>query len=236
MSGPGAEHRENSQLPFISRRRLLVGLLLGLLTVVGLLVFFAAWRPAFYAPATDPDAPHREQASRRLVTQVSAVHGGLGRPGRWGAVIADEEVNAWLDLDLPRNHPSLLPAGVRRPVIAFEPKRVKAAARVGFGIASAVAWVDAKVALREINQFEIAVNGAGIGPLPISGGLILREIAKRVSPLGAVTELRQVGGRPVLLVYIPSTPGSGMTSRLEGLKIDAGEMVIEGMTRTEKDR
>jgi len=220
----------------IGSRRLLVGLLLGLLAVVGGFVFVAAWRPAFYAPSTDPDAPRREQASRRLVTQVSAIHGGLSRPCRWGAVITDDEVNAWLDLDLPRNHPTLLPTGVRRPLVAFEPKRIKAAARVGYGIASAVGWLDAEVALREINQLEIAVVGAGIGPVPVSGGLVLREIAKRISPLGAVTEMRQAGGRPVLLVYIPSVPGSGMTSRLEGLRIDDGEMVVEGMTRSEKYR
>ncbi len=233
MSGVDSERRGTFR---IGRRRLLVGLLLGLMAVVGLLGFVAAWRPAFYVPAAESDAPHREQAARRLVTQVSAVHGGLGQPGRWGAVIADEEVNAWLDLDLPRNHPSLLPASIRRPLVAFEPKRIKAAARVGYGIASAVAWIDVEVALREINQFEIAAVGAGIGPLPVPRGLILREIAKRISPLGAVTEMRQAGGRPVLLVYIPSIPGSGMTCRLEGLRIDTGEMVIEGMTRTEKDR
>lgn len=233
MSGPESERQGK---PLLRRRRLLIGLLLGLLAVAGVLVFIAAWSPSFYVPATDPDAPHREQAARRLVTQLSAVHGGLGRPGPWGAAIADEEVNAWLDLDLPRNHPTLLPDGVRRPVVAFEPKRIKAAARLGSGIASAVVWIDAEVALREINQLEIAVNDAGIGPLPIPRGLVLREIARRIAPLGAVTELRHVGGRPVLLVYIPSIPGSGMTSRLEGLKIDAGEMVIEGMTRTEKDR
>jgi hypothetical protein len=151
-------------------------------------------------------------------------------------VIADEEVNAWLDLEVPRNHPTLLPASVRRPLVAFEPKRIKAAARVGYGIASAVAWIDAEVALREINQLEIAVVGAGIGPVPVSRGLVLREIANRISPLGAVTELRQVGGRPVLLVYIPSVPDGGMTSRLEGLRIDDGEMVVEGMTRSEKYR
>ncbi len=233
MSGAESERRGTFR---ILRRRLFVGLLLGLLAVVGLLGLIATWRPAFYEPSVDPDAARREQAARRLVTQVSAVHGGLGRPGRWGAVIRAEEVNAWLDLDLPRNHPSLLPAGIRRPLVAFEPKRLKAAARVGSGIASAVAWIDAEVALREINQLEIALVGAGVGPVPVPRGLVLREIAKRISPLGAVPELRQAGGRPVLLVYIPAIPGSGMTSRLEGLRIDDGEMVIEGMTRTEKDR
>jgi hypothetical protein len=233
MSEAESERRVNFP---VGRRRLLVGFLIGMLAVACLLGFISAWRPAFYVPSTDPDAPRHEQAARRLVTQLSAVHGGLGRPCRWGAVIADEEVNAWLDLEVPRNHPTLLPASVRRPLVAFEPKRIKAAARVGYGIASAVAWIDAEVALREINQLEIAVVGAGIGPVPVSRGLVLREIANRISPLGAVTELRQVGGRPVLLVYIPSVPDGGMTSRLEGLRIDDGEMVVEGMTRSEKYR
>lgn len=236
MSGAESERRDNPRYLLIRRRRLLIGLLVGLLAVACVLGFVAAWRPAFYSPASEPDAAHREQAARRLVTQLSAVHGGLGRPGRWGAVIGDEEVNAWLDLDLPRNHPTLLPPGVRRPLVAFEPKRIKAAARVGYGIASAVVWIDAEVALREINQLEIALNGVGIGPVPVPRGFVLKEIAKRISPLGAVPEMRQIGGRPVLLVYIPSIPGSGMTCRLEGLRIDAGEMVLEGMTRTEKDR
>ncbi len=229
MSGAVPPRRSNS-------RRLRIGLLLGLAGGVGLLVFIAAWRPAFYSPAADPDAVHREQAARRLLTQLASVHGGLGRPGRWGAVISDEEVNAWLDIDLPRNHPTLLPSGVRRPLVAFEPKRIKAAARVGYGIASAVAWIDVGVTLREINQLEITMNDAGIGPVPVPRGLVLKQIAERIAPLGAVPEMRQVGGRPVLLVYIPAIPGSGMACRLEGLRLAAGEMVLDGMTRTEKDR
>lgn len=212
--------------------RWIVAVLLGLVAAAGIAMLLVAWSPAFYASGSQAiSEPGREQAARRMVTKVSSLHAGLGRPGRWEAAISTEEVNAWLELDLPRNHPTLLPSGVRKPHVSFEPKRIKAGARIGYGIASAVAWIDAEVVLRDINQLQITLEDARIGLVPVPRGLVLDAIAKRVAPLGAVTEVVRMGDRPAVIVYIPSVHGSGLQCRLEGLRIDAGEAVVEGVTR-----
>jgi len=99
------------------RVALLFGLV-GLLAAAVLLAMLLAWRPGFYreAMARDGDGPEVEARARRMVTKASALHaavtrpatsgGGDARSGRWEAAIRDDEVNAWLALDLPRSHPS----------------------------------------------------------------------------------------------------------------------------------
>jgi hypothetical protein len=218
------------------RRRIAPGLLVAAAAAVIALVVvlvLAVWRPAFYAPANAAELlePKREQAARRVVSAVASLQASLGRVGRWEGVIADEEVNAWLDVDLPRNHPMLLPAGVRRPHVAFAGKRVMAGCEVGYGIASMIVWADAEVVLREVNQVAVTIRDAGIGLLPLPGGVVLKAIADRLAPTGAVTELRRIDGEAVLVVYIPAIHGGRLTCRLEGLRIGGGEIVVEGVTR-----
>ena len=204
--------------------------------MLAVVVVLAVWRPWFYAPAATADLPEpkREQAARRVVSAVASLQAAVGRVGRWEGVIAEEDMNAWLDLDLPKNHPGLLPAGVRRPHVAFAARRVVAGVEVGYGIASAIAWADAEVVLREVNQVAITIRGAGLGLLPVPAGLVLKQLADRLAPTGAVAELRRIEGEPVLVVYIPSVPG-GPVCRLEGLRIDDGEVVVEGVTRRPDD-
>lgn len=191
-----------------------------------------SYRPAFYAPRPDDADPRREQAAGRLVTRGSALGAAIGRPGRWEGVFTDDEINAWFDVDLPRNHPKLLPANMSRPHVRFAARRVEAGIRVGFGVASAVAWADLEIVLREVNVISVAVEGAGLGLVPLPEGVVLRAIAGRIAAQGVVTEFRRIDGRTVLMLYIPPVRSdSGLNYRLEGLRIDVGEAVIEGMTR-----
>ena len=61
----------------------------------------------------------------------------------------------------------------------------------------------------------------------------LRELSRRISRLGMVTDLRRLDGRLVLMVYIPSTHDAGATSYwLESLAVGEGELLIAGETRS----
>lgn len=189
--------------------------------------------PAFYRRRAAPAPPGGvEPLGRRLVSKVSALHGDFQRPGTWGAAIEEQEVNAWLATDLPRNHPGLLPPRVTAPRVAFGPRRVRVGGRLAVGPVACVASVDAEVVLRDVNQLGIVVNSARLGGLSLPGGPVVREIARRIEALGMPTEVRRLDGRMVLVVYIPSTYEAGATSHwLESLALKDGEALVAGVTR-----
>lgn len=194
-------------------------------------------QPAFYrsrsaARNAAGAADEVEQRSRRLVTKAAALHGRFVQPGPWDAAISEEELNAWLAIDLPRNHPQLVPGWLAGPRVEILSKRIRVAARAGFAGLSAVAWCDAEVALRDVNQLGITLMDARLGGLPLPRGPILREIARRLGSLGMVCDIRRLEGRTVLVVFVPSTHDAGGLSHwLEALSLGQGEVLVAGVTR-----
>lgn len=173
-----------------------------------------------------------EQAARRLVTKASAMLAAMRKIGPWELAVSDAEINAWLAIDLPRNHSRLLPRGITNPCLKFRPKHVLLGARVGTGAASAVAWLDMEVQLRDINQIGMVLTQAYLGTIPLPRNAILREIARRISAVGMVTDLRRLDGRLVLIVYIPSTHDAGAMSHwLESFSIGDSEAISAGSSR-----
>lgn len=207
--------------------RLAWGIASGLATGVVAAAILLKHEPAVVsAGSRNPDA---ERDAARIVTKGSALHAALGRNGPWGLAVADAELNAWFATDLPRNHARLLPRGLSEPRVRFHPQHVEAAVRLGSGLFSAVVWGDLQIALRGVNQLAIRLDAATLGAVPLPTAPVLAEIGSRIAALGAVTELRRLDGRMVLVVYIPMpVGGDGRHWRLESLRIDAGEAFVAG--------
>jgi hypothetical protein len=173
-----------------------------------------------------------EASARRLVSDAAALHASIVREGPWEAAFTENDINAWLAVDLPRNHGRLLPDWLAEPRVRLEPRRVQLAVRVGHGLASAVAAVTAEVVLREPNQLGIVVEDAHLGGLPLPRGPVLTELRRRCDQLGMVTSVRRLDDRSLLVVYIPSTHESGgMSHWLETLTLGDGSIAITGQTR-----
>ena len=186
--------------------------------------------------AEDGEPLHVEALARRAVTKASAWHASISRSGGWETAVTADELNAWLAVDLPRNHARWLPRGVSQPRLVFRPRHVVLATRVGYGPLTAVAWLDCEIVLRDINHLAIVLEQARLGAIPIPRTPILRELSHRISKLGMVTDLRMLDGRMVLMVYIPSTHDAGATSYwLESLSIGDGELLMAGETRSSHD-
>lgn len=236
--------------------------LLGVLGVLALLLAAATallkYEPGFYrrlstpggtaaaAAGLDRERPDRERqensqagvsqaeaAARRVVTKAAACHAAISRPGAWEAAVTADELNAWLAIDLPRNHRNVLPRGVSQPRLLFQPKHALIGTRVGYGPLTAVASLDFEIQLRDVNHLAIVLEQARLGAIPLPRPPILRELARRIAMLGMVTDLRMLDGRLVLMVYIPSTHDAGGTSYwLESLSIGEGELLLAGTTRS----
>jgi hypothetical protein len=190
----------------------------------------ASWSPEFYRQRLDVTAA--ETAARRLVSDASALQASIVREGPWEAAFTENDINGWLAVDLPRNHGRLLPDWLAEPRVRLEPRRIRLAARVGRGLASAVAAVTAEVVLREPNQLGIVVEDAQLGGLPLPRGPVLAELRRCCDQLGMVTSVRRLDDRSLLVVYIPSTRESGGLSHwLETLTLGDGSIAITGQTR-----
>jgi hypothetical protein len=238
-------------------RKPLVGVLGGLALLLAAVVALLKYEPGFYRrlstpggtaaaaagldqeqqenpqPATQPDVSQAEAAARRVVTKAAACHAAISRPGAWEAAVTADELNAWLAIDLPRNHRQVLPRGVSQPRLLFQPKHALIGTRVGYGRLTAVASLDFEIQLRDVNHLAIVLEQARLGAIPLPRPPILRELARRIAMLGMVTDLRMLDGRLVLMVYIPSTYDAGGTSYwLESLSIGAGELLLAGTTRS----
>jgi hypothetical protein len=173
-----------------------------------------------------------ERAARRLMTGGSALHADFLRIGHWEGVFGERDLNAWLAIDLPRNHASALPSGVLAPRVELLPGRVRAGVQVGRGILRATVWFEAEVTLQSANQLRITIARVRLGSLPLPAGPLLAGIARRLERLGAVTEAPPGSARSVLVVYIPSTHQAGGVSHwLEAIRIAAGEVAVAGETR-----
>jgi hypothetical protein len=214
-------------------RRTVAGCLGGLALVLGVLGVLLKYQPVHYRQLAVSGGEDVEALSRRAVTKAAAWHASISRPGGWETALTADEVNAWLAVDLPRNHPRWLPSGVAQPRIGFLPQHVLLGARVGYGPLTAVAAMDFEVVLRDVNHLAIVLDQAHVGAIPLPRAPILRELSRRISRLGMVTDLRRLDGRLVLMVYIPSTHDAGATSYwLESLAFGAGELLLSGETRS----
>lgn len=241
---PTDDDFEPSQPPRPRRlRRLFLIAACGLATTLAALALAVASAPEFYRarlPVGGPlDGRDRaaaglaaEQAARRLVTDASALHAAFLQIGRWEGVFGERDINAFLALDLPRNHPAVLPTWCREPRIEITPGGLRAAMSVGRGLLWATVWFDAEVTLQEANQLRVVVTRARVGILPLPTGPLLATLARRLERLGAVTEIRRGGARSTLVVYIPSTHEAGGVSHwLEAIRLAAGELAVAGETR-----
>ncbi|NDC63397.1 MAG: hypothetical protein EBZ59_05285 [Planctomycetia bacterium] len=228
----------------------MLGGLIAAVSGLAALVALASHVPSFYrdqpfpppaavagTPATSADLAveqqRLEQLTRRMVTKASSLHAAIGRGGSWGAAFSAAEVNAWLAVDLPRNHARLLPRGIAGPRVRFQPRRLLAGARVGAGAVSVVAWSELEIRLRDVNQLGIVLERAGLGAIPLPTGPLLWALARRLSAMGTDADVRRLDGRMVLVVTIPSSAGADATSRrLESLSLGEDEVILAGTTRT----
>ena len=214
-----------------------------LVAAAAIVAFLLSYEPTFYrqAMAAAADGPENEARARRLVTKASALHAAVmrgpapaaARPGRWETAIRDDELNAWLAIDLPRSHPSWLPRGVVAPRLAFRPRHAAVGVRVGRAPFTAVASGEFEIVLRDVNQFGIVLEQARLGAIPLPRAALVRDLERRIGKLGLPTDLRRLDGRLMLVVHVPTSRDAGASShRIESLSLTEGELLMAGTVRT----
>lgn len=204
---------------------------LTLAAAIAVTVAAASRLPDAYGRHSAFAGPVAEQAARRFLAGVSSLHADFIKEGAWEAAFTQDELNGWLAVDLPRNHPQALPGRIREPRVRLQPRRVEIAARLAVAGLRPVVTVGLGVRLREPNQLAVTVEEASLGVIPLPRGPVLAEIRRRFDRLGMVTSVQRLDDQSVLVVYIPSTHESGgMSHWLESLSIADGGVAVSGRT------
>ena len=204
--------------------------------------------PQFYQSVADKRSNDQSVAGR-FVTQVAAVTNQLRQDKKWGISVRENEINAWLGHDLPRNHPDLLKTTLwgrlSRPCIKLEPQLVRIGIEVSTWGVTAVAWADVEVRLKSSNQFALTVRRAGLGQLPLPRNAILEECSKTLKIAGMHTEMQRFRDRTLLLATVPEQLSHSVllnpenqTARhwqVDSLRIDHGSVTVAGKSHTAKN-
>jgi len=193
--------------------------------------------PEFYRQALAHEPARLEVASDELLQHTTALASDVREVGQWQALFTAEQVNGWLAVDVPQNHPGLLPAEIIEPRILFQPNRVTIGCRLEQAGITTVASLEVEIYMARPNVLAIRFCKARAGAVPVP----LAPILERCSAAAAASNLRmewqQASGDPVALITLAARHDHGTEFFLERLELRDGAMYLAGRTEhAGKDR
>ncbi|MEX2139419.1 MAG: hypothetical protein WD894_09170 [Pirellulales bacterium] len=188
--------------------------------------------PEFYSQALAVGAPELQQSNREMLQRTAALNNDLKRIGEWQALFTDQQINGWLAVDVPKNHPDLLPPEVENPRLRITPDGVFAGAQFE-GEVSAVVSVELAVRLTATNVLAVRINKARVGDVPWPLDRVVDEVVAAAASWGLQVEQTHSDGDPLLLVTLPPELNDGRRQvLLEHLELRNGEVFLSGRTST----
>jgi hypothetical protein len=187
--------------------------------------------PGFYLRAVLPPGPHRSKCSGELVGELARLFAGINDKRRWDGRFTDEQINAYCQEDLLKEHADdqPLPAGISEPRLALEPGRVRVAFRYGTGFWSTVVSIDLRVWLvaKEPNVVALEFQGMYAGALPVSSQSLLERASETARRYDIDPTWYRHHGHPVLLLRFQAGR-SHPTFQLERFDLQQGLLFIAG--------
>jgi hypothetical protein len=222
----------------VSRRLRLSLLVLGcplILAAIALLAVLVAARhePAFYRKALEADPAELSKGSDRMLRQAAALQSTGQREGRWEASITAVEINGWLAVDLPKNHPDALPPTLHDPRVAISPNGINIGCRFD-GSVTSVLSLTVQPYLAEPNVIALRIVRARSGALPIPLGRVLDWFSEAARAGQLQLQWRRTGDDPVALISLPVDDDSDRTVRIDAVELRDGEIYIAGSTERRK--
>ena len=210
-----------------------------LLAAVGGIVLWRASKvvPDFYAEALNVDPDQQRGPSNTMIQKATVLVSDVQKTGRWEALFTEEEVNAWLAVDLKENHGKSLPPGIDDPRVIVEPGGVRIACRTRRGGIETVLSVALDVYLAEPGVLGIRIRRirAGMVPLPLAN--VLDLIRDAGDQQGLMIRWQQAEGDPVAIVRINPVVKGDKSVVIDRMELAEGEIYVSGTTEkpTESD-
>jgi hypothetical protein len=186
--------------------------------------------PEFYSQALSVGEAELQKSNREMLRRTAALNNDLKRSGKWQALFTDRQINGWLAVDVPKNHPDLLPPEVNSPRVHITVDGVFAGAQFD-GEVSAVVSVEFAVRLTATNILAVRIKKARIGDVPWPLDRAVDEVVTAAASWGFVVEQTHSDGDPLLLVTLPHDLHDGRRRvLLEHLELRDGEVFVSGRT------
>lgn len=187
--------------------------------------------PEFYTRARHQSEANAEIARNQLEHDVAQVLKQTKRGRFWKTSFSEEEINAWLQSELPDRFSRLFAHGVAEPAIALENGQLFAAARYTSGRWDTIVSCRLSVEMtEEPNMLAIALSDLKAGALPLPLEPFVRKITKEaaIGDLDVRWDFTQNG--PIALVTIPQDEPRFVIKPLviESVNLVAGQVQLAG--------
>ena len=207
-----------------------------LLMALGGTAIWWAWSrahhvPEFYKRARNQSGDVGEVARTALRRDVRQAQRDARKNFYWNASFSEEEINAWLQEELPGRFERLVTHGVSEPAIALENGQLLAAARY-----TSKRW-DTIVSCRlsvemtaEPNLIAIALSDLKAGSLPLPLDPFVRKISKEAALGNLDVRWDFTESGPIALVTVPNNNENYLLSPLiiESVNLIAGQLELSG--------
>ena len=195
------------------------------------LLVLARREPDWYAAAATTPGPERADRSRAFKEVFVRVLNGAKHEREWGGTLTDAQVNSYFEEDFVGEGYDrlLLPEGISRPRVRFEPDRLRLAFHYGRGLRSSVVSIDLRIWLPppEPNAVALELEGFHAGAVPISAQSLLEKIAEVARKNGIDVSWYRYRGHPVALVrFQPDQPRP--TFQLRAVQLTDNTLLIQG--------
>jgi hypothetical protein len=185
--------------------------------------------PPFYSDALAVDESVLKQSNREMLRRTAALNNDVKRPGRWEALFTDEQINGWLAVDVPKNHPDLIPPQASNPRVQIVPGRLLAGAQIENAV-SAIVSVELDIRLTDTNVLAVRIQKLRVGDVPWGLDEILDDVIATARDWGLHVEQTQTEGDPVLLLTMPAELDRRRVL-VERLELREGEVYLSGSTK-----
>ncbi|TWU02108.1 hypothetical protein Pla100_18480 [Neorhodopirellula pilleata] len=221
--------------PVVRWVRQVIGVLL-VLAVAGGGAAWWAWSqahhvPEFYKRARNQSGDVGKVARTALRHDVRQAQKDAKKNFYWNASFSEEQINAWLQEELPGRFERLVVHGVSEPAIALENGQLLAAARYASSRWDMIVSCRLSVEMtEEPNLIAIALSDLKAGSLPLPLEPFVRKISKEAA-LGNLDVRWDFTERgPIALVTIPHDDDKYLLSPLiiESINLIAGQLELSG--------
>ena len=224
-----------------------LGRILGCFAAIGLLGTLAtvslAWYvyqstqkpPEFVVKATAAAPAVVEEKGREFESRVFELQNASEEAGRWRVEFSEEQINGWLNSDLPEKFPNSLPSEVTNPAVSIRQDLMQIGFKISVESFSGYVVIEANAFCTEKrNQLGLQIESSksGVAPIPLNTWAdSLTEALRRSEVL---TEWTEVDGRPVALMQLPNSAmnDEDRSVELTGVELVPGKLILSGTTET----
>jgi len=187
--------------------------------------------PEFYAKALSVPVETQEKESDVMLKQITTLHNDLQGQGRWQQVFTAQTINGWLAVDLPRNHPTLLPMGMHDPRVQIGPQGITMACQVDRGGLHGVVSLQVSAFVESDDVVGLQVHKARLGAIPWSFRTVLDKITGAAQKSNVDIRWRQADSDPVALIKVTSAQGDRkQVIHIDTIRLEEGALVVAGTT------